>query len=143
MKSDHTFLDRNFIIFKAIKQQTLTDIDRVRLDRNGLKKSSLNVAPEWLKVWASLVCEYLEYEEEMYPEFMKDEYSAEVELEHIKIDAKAQKETQIQNIAITIDKVVHVLESMNLDTPPVIPLSFEERYNRLWVKDGCLRDNVK
>jgi len=69
------------------------DIDR--LERNGLKSSSLNVAPEWLRVWASLVCEYLEYEEMKFPEFFKSDYPDLISIEDIKIDAKAQKETQI------------------------------------------------
>ena len=63
MKNDHTFLDRNFIIFKAVTQGKLSQIDNERLKRNGLGQSCLLDTPEWLKIWASLVCEYLEYEE--------------------------------------------------------------------------------
>lgn len=99
-------------------------------------------APEWLKIWASLVCEYLEYEEEFYPEFFKSDYPANIPIESIKIDAKAQKETQIQNIAITIDKVMHVLEQMGEKDAPIVQLTYEDRYNRLWVKEGCLKLSV-
>ena len=53
-----------------------------------------------------------------------------------------QKETQIQNIAITIDKIMHVLESMGTELPPIRPLNFEERYKRLWEEPGCLKENV-
>lgn len=93
MKNEHTFLDRNFIIFKAVTQGKLSDIDKERLNRNGLGESSLAVAPEWLKVWASIVCEYLEYEEERFPEFFKNDYPKDYDIENIKIDAKAQKES--------------------------------------------------
>jgi hypothetical protein len=40
-------------------------------------------------IWASLVCEYLEYEEEKYPEFFKDDYPAGFAAESIKIDSRA------------------------------------------------------
>ena len=53
-----------------------------------------------------------------------------------------QKETQIQNIAITIDKIMHVLESMGTELPPIRPLNFEERYKRLREEPGCLKENV-
>jgi hypothetical protein len=95
MKNDHTFLDRNYLIYKAVTQPALSDIDHARLKRNGLGDSCLKVAPEWLKIWASLVCEYLEYEEHMFPAFFKADYPPTITLEDIKIDAKAQKETQI------------------------------------------------
>ena len=32
--------------------------------------------PMWLKKWASLICEYIIYEEEQYPMFMKNEFSS-------------------------------------------------------------------
>ena len=53
-----------------------------------------------------------------------------------------QKETQIQNIAITIDKIMHVLESMDTMLPPIRALNYEERYKRLWEESGCLKENV-
>lgn len=139
MKNDHTFLDRNYIIFKAISQMTLTQADVERLERNGLRESALSQAPEWLKVWASLICEYLEYEEEKYPNFFKSENS---NLDFLKMDARAQKETQIQNITITIDKITHVLEQMEIFEPPIVALNYEERYQRLWERDGCLKNGV-
>jgi hypothetical protein len=103
----------------------------------------LDVAPEWLRVWASLVCEYLEYEETRFPQFFKSDYEDNFPITEIMIDAKAQKETQIQNIAITIDKITHVLDSMGTKEPPIKILSFEDRYNRLWCVEGCLKENVK
>ena len=93
MKNDHTFLDRNFLIFKAVTQGQLSNIDDERLKRNGLGLSCLDVAPTWLKIWASLVCEYLEYEESKYPQFFKSDYPKDFDIKAIMIDAKAQKET--------------------------------------------------
>jgi len=86
MKNYHTFIDRNYLIFKAIKHPNLTKEDRDRLNRNALKDSCLNGAPNWLQKWASLICEYLEFEEILYPTFFKDDYPG-VRLEDIKLDA--------------------------------------------------------
>jgi hypothetical protein len=48
----------------------------------------------WLQKWASLICEYLEYEEIIYPEFFKDDFPG-YNLNDIKLEARMQKETQI------------------------------------------------
>lgn len=88
MKNNHTFLDRNYIIYKAVCQEKLTDEDFARLHRNGLRQSALKEAPEWLKIWASLVCEYLEFEEELFPDFFSSDYPPNISLEAIKIDAR-------------------------------------------------------
>jgi hypothetical protein len=93
MKNNHTFIDRNYIIFKSVTNPDLTDHDKARLKRNGLDKSALSVAPSWLAKWASLICEYLEFEEEKFPAFFKDDYPVGMKVEDIMVDAKAQKET--------------------------------------------------
>ena len=72
----------------------LTQEDEERLYRNGLRDSTLREAPEWLKKWASLICEYLEFEEILYPDYFKDETKQYgLRPEDLKIDAKLQKET--------------------------------------------------
>ena len=95
MKQCHTFIDRNFLIYKAVCDPVLSERDEDRLYRNGLRASALDGSPDWLKKWAALICEYLEYEEKYYPEFYRSEYPAEMSVEDIAIDAKLQKETQI------------------------------------------------
>jgi hypothetical protein len=58
------------------------------LNRNGLRKSALLYSPLWLQKWASLICEYLEFEEYLFPEYFKNDYPKEFRVEDIKIDAK-------------------------------------------------------
>jgi hypothetical protein len=53
----------------------------------------LSCAPLWLQKWASLVCEYLEFEEQIFPETFKNDYPPNMKLEHIKIDARGQRDT--------------------------------------------------
>ena len=87
MKNMHTFIDRNYILYKAITSPELTQEDNQRLYKNGLRSSCLDVAPLWLQKWASLICEYLEFEEVIYPEFFKDNFPG-FKKEDIKLEAK-------------------------------------------------------
>jgi len=49
-----------------------------------------------------------------------------------KFDIMGIKENRIQNLAITIDKVIHVLELMNINDPPLIQLTEQEIFDTLW-----------
>jgi hypothetical protein len=88
MKNNHTFIDRNYLLFKAIKSSALSEEDINRLHRNGLRSSALDMAPDWLQKWASLICEYLEFEEILYPTFFKDEITEFIKLDDIKVEAR-------------------------------------------------------
>ena len=69
MKKYHTFVDRNYLIYKACMNQFITPEDEKRLIEFGLKESVMRDVPDWLKKWASLICEYILFEEEIYPSF--------------------------------------------------------------------------
>lgn len=58
------------------------------------------------------------------------------------LDAKNIKEGKVQNIAITLDKVKHVLERMNTSEPPLRPLTCDEVYQRLWVGPDSVRETL-
>lgn len=88
MKNNHTFIDRNYLLYKAVTNPSLTEEDIFRLHSNGLRSSSLNVAPSWLQKWASLICEYLEFEEILYPTFYKDDFPDCYKLDDIKVEAR-------------------------------------------------------
>ena len=144
MRQYHSFIDRNYLIYKAVQEPIqLSSEDTARLERVGLKKSCLERAPIWLRKWASLVCEYVEFEERLYPEFFKSEYPPGIKLDDIKVDAKNQAYTLVQNIAITIDKILHVLESMQTKEPPIRSLNVEESFKKFWTDAGNLRETTK
>lgn len=42
------------------------------------------------------------------------------------MDAKNLRDSKISNIAITIDKVMHVLKSMETDQPPIKEMTYKE-----------------
>lgn len=72
MRKYHNFVDRNAILFEAVTgselcEKGLTADDERRLDEFGLRECRMKNVPVWLKKWASLVCEYLDFEEKIYP----------------------------------------------------------------------------
>lgn len=60
----------------------------------------------------------------------------------LKLDAKNIADNKVWNIAITIDKVMHVLRQMNIMEPPIRDLTYQERYNGLWEEEMCLRESL-
>ncbi len=45
------------------------------------------------------------------------------------MDAKNLRDSKISNIAITLDKVMHALKSMETDEPPIKEMTFKEVIN--------------
>jgi len=74
MKQYHTFVDRNYILFKAVTKPTITEEDEKLLEFCSLKQSVMKDVPDWLKKWASLICEYCLFEESQYPAFFKADF---------------------------------------------------------------------
>lgn len=60
-------------------------------------------------------------------------------LEKYKYDIMGIRENRIQNIAITIDKVLHVLDLLQTDEPPLIRLTEEEVYQNLWGDSSVIK----
>ena len=125
IKQYHTFIDRNYILYKAIMNPVITEVDEQRLAEYGIKGSLIKDAPDWLKKWASLVCEYCNFDEAMYRQHLMREHP-ELREEDLRIDAKNLRDSKVTNIAITLDKVMHVLKSMHTLEPPIKSLSAKE-----------------
>jgi hypothetical protein len=88
-----------------------------------------------------LTCEYIEFEALKYPSELNNEFPHMTE-DDLKCDAKNISDNKVWNIAITIDKVMHVLRQMNIMEPPIRDLSFQERYKGLWEEEMCLRESL-
>ena len=81
MKKYHTFVDRNHILFRACMETEvrnggndgLNEKDYALLDQCGLRSSVLADLPDWLVKWAALICEYIEFENDKYPELCREE----------------------------------------------------------------------
>ena len=73
MKEYHTFVDRNLILYNAVVAfneggEGITLEDQKRFEKFGIKDSVLVGIPPWLKKWAALICEFVDFEQENYPE---------------------------------------------------------------------------
>lgn len=93
----------------------MTSKDSERLDKFGIKSSVLSTIPEWLQKWASLICEFVEFEQEKYSETQEGKLSQ----EFIAIELKNLRDSKLANIAITINKVQRILYLIGTDEPPI------------------------
>jgi hypothetical protein len=46
-------------------------------------------------------------------------------------------------VAITIDKVMHVLSMNSTSNPPIKPLDPESLFSKLWSERGCVKENLR
>jgi [histone H3]-lysine4 N-trimethyltransferase ATXR3 len=77
MRKYHNFVDRNVILFMAIRETELngfTGADEKLLDDFGLKQCLMSGLPDWLKKWTCLICRYIGFEEMIYPEVFQPEF---------------------------------------------------------------------
>lgn len=58
---------------------------------------------------------------------------------NIAIELKNLKDSKISNIAITINKVVRILKSMNTDVPPIRKMREKEVFHALWGSKDSLK----
>lgn len=66
-----------------------------------------------------------------------------VKEEFIKLDAKNMRDVKLSNVAITINKVKHVLECMeNTNEPPLRRLTSFEIFTRLWKSDDSFKQSL-
>lgn len=77
-----------------------------------------------------MICEYIKYEEDKLPQLLKKYFNFD-EINCI-IETKNIKANRVSNLAITIDKIMHVLNSMKVYDAPVKELTKKE------VKIFCL-----
>jgi hypothetical protein len=97
--------------------------------------------PDWLVKWTRLVCDYILFEQNIFPTAFKDDYPG-VPEESLCFDAKNNRDVKLQNVAITIDKVQHVLKRMQTEQPPLRTLTAQELYEAFWMKDDSLKDSL-
>lgn len=97
--------------------------------------------PEWLVKWTCLICKYIGFEEMVYPDVFGSEFPT-LTLEQLALDAKNIRDGKVQNVAITLDKVKHVLERMQTKEPPLKMLTPTEVYYKLWVGEESIRETL-
>jgi hypothetical protein len=112
MSKDHHFLNRNAIaILSCIEEYC--DEDQRSLEKNGIKSSMLQSAPNWLRKWTSLISRFIENESDTLPSLLHNrvQKSAFVyEMAQAEQDTKGVTANRLQNLAISCDKVLYVIQ---------------------------------
>mmetsp|Transcript_26094 Transcript_26094/g.85738 ORF Transcript_26094/g.85738 Transcript_26094/m.85738 type:complete len:1200 (+) Transcript_26094:70-3669(+) len=145
MSRDHDFLDRNALVLRAVMED-ITEEDRKRIERakGGLFGRSVlthvdgtTESPKWLIKWAALVMEFVDQETQLLPQALLARGAAFGYNEsNVAVEAAGVRETRIQNLAITIDKVKYFLAQQkseeNKVAPPLVLLTDDEIKEHLW-----------
>merc|ERR1719320_1996175 len=97
----------------------LSSDDQAMLDKFHIGSSMLQGAPNWLKVFVSHVCRYIDKETVLLSTYLADRNDS--PLEHAQEVAQGGASTRLQNLAITIDKVKFYLRLVTEDgeVPPL------------------------
>jgi len=83
--------------------------------------------------------EFIQFELKNLPIALVKEQPTLYSLESGIVQAKGVENMRIQNLAITLDKVNHLLSVMKTKDPPIYPLSEKEIYAKLWTNEHSVR----
>ncbi len=115
----HGFLERNNIILRA-SCESLETKDYEIMEKFHLRERVLDKMPEWLKKWLALTLEFVEKEkahmleslnEKLMPGLAPEEEKRQRDVNEFL--ANSNKESRIQNLVITCDKVKYFLKKTN------------------------------
>ena len=142
MQREHSILHRIKLLYNACTMH-LDEVDRVALENASFRSSILDGLPEWCVKYAAYVIQFAETERLALPDVMVHEaekFNAEMlntesiyNLETASHEAKGVFLNRLQNLAITLDRVKHVLRQpgQNLN-PPLFNLCHEVVCGFLW-----------
>ena len=122
-----------------VNREGITSEDDDRLNKFGIKSSVRNGIPKWLVKWASLICEFIDFEQEKYPSFATQGHSQ----EFIAIELKNLRDSKLANIAITINKVIRILRLMGTEEPPIRKMTNKEVYRALWSGSDSVKEQLR
>ena len=60
--------------------------------------------------------------------------------EYIAIELKNLRDSKLANIAITINKVAHILKLMKTQEPPIRRMTDKEVYQAIWVGQDSIKE---
>lgn len=142
----HSFLERNKIILRA-STDVLTAEDQEILEKFHLRDRILDQTPDWLKKWLALTLRFVEQEKEhtrkLLDEKIKPGMSPEEEKKAKDLNeywAGSQKESRIQNLVITCDKVKYFLKkSKKYDAPFKVISADEVKFSQEFINSFVIR----
>jgi len=121
----------------------LSSEDQAMLDKFHIGSSMLQGSPDWLKVFVSHVCRYIDKETALLSTHLVDKNDT--SLENAQDVALGVASTRLQNLAITIDKVKFYLRLVIEDgeVPPLSTCSAKDVVKLLWNNEDSIISFVK
>ena len=162
----HSILHRNALILRAGTEE-LTKEDYAKLkkysfgmsllgqeaippsERGPKPKQANSDVPRWLVKWVCLVLEFIEVEEKLLPSALIEERKGDVKApplseQDARLEAIGVREQRIQNLAISISKLKHVLGQPNqCSKPPLRFISEKESIEFLWTDPNSVLQRFK
>ncbi|XP_024381473.1 histone-lysine N-methyltransferase ATXR3 isoform X3 [Physcomitrium patens] len=149
LKECHGILDRHNLLLQACTSGAVTFREQEDLKQAGLGPCLLDGLPQWVIKYAAGIVSYLNFERQRLPdELMKAEMLKHTGIDLDRQDVEVQTEgvynQRLQNLAITLDKVRHVLtklygEEASKASPPLRMLEPHELVDYIWTgKDSVV-----
>eukprot|EP00898_Chlorokybus_atmophyticus_P004892 jgi/Chlat1/5403/Chrsp35S05223 len=150
MMESHGVLDRHHYLLMACNSTSLTPQDHMHLTKAGFGWSILQGLPLWAIKYAALLLGYAHYERTALPGKLLEQPSEEIggyvyTQESSEIQAEGVLQQRLQNIAIMLDKVKHVLHKLygeKTPDPPIRQLAHHEVAHRLLLNQDSLVEQL-
>jgi len=147
--SHHNFLHRNAILLRA-GLEPVAEEDLARLKEFGYKSSILGPSgsnayklPDWMLKWISLTLKYIEVEETLLPPSLVEHFPKLYTLETAKLESRGVRDQRVQNLAITVSKIKHILSQPDqCQKPPLFVLSPKEEVDFFWKGEASVLKRV-
>lgn len=141
MDSSHTTLDRFAMLATACERHAfkscgLSGCDAFTLASVGFGEALFRESPLWLKCYCAQVIQFIQYEREVLPQSRQDGVS--------KSEADGNYGLRLQNLAITIDRVLSFLRSHpDHLLPPLHPCTDAEIAQKLVFEEQSVWSKLK
>ncbi|KAI3932399.1 hypothetical protein MKW92_017551 [Papaver armeniacum] len=133
MKEEHLLTDRFHLLTEACESNIVSDEDRAELKKSGFGSCLLAGLPPWLERYSAHLVKYINLEKEKLQEKLSEqslndnlskknkckrkgksispekEEKSPAEMPEIQSKSEGVQEQRLQNLALTLDKVKHVL----------------------------------
>uniref|UniRef100_A0A7I4A821 CCHC-type domain-containing protein n=1 Tax=Physcomitrium patens TaxID=3218 RepID=A0A7I4A821_PHYPA len=149
LKEYHGILDRHNLLLQACTSGAVTFREQEDLKQAGLGPCLLDGLPQWVIKYAAGIVSYLNFERQRLPdELMKAEMlkqtGIDIDRQDIEVQTEGVYNQRLQNLAITLDKVRHILvklygEEASKAPPPLRMLEPHELVKCIWTgKDSIV-----
>eukprot|EP00494_Astrolonche_serrata_P023788 UN24046 len=147
IRKHHTLLHRLALLYRTI-DENFTDDDTKKLAASAVGSSLLRNVPGWLKKYVSFIVDFVNEEKELLPKLIMQEKRKgnkgyeDYDQESADLQAVGVVENRKVSVAITLDKIQHVIYSdvnkKRAARCPLRRLTYKEIISNLWSDQDSL-----